>query len=68
MKAINPGFTVKLSTAFVIGCLIDNLHSSGNEPIFIKYKSIMVIMKKTINDGIISVSYTHLTLPTIYSV
>ena len=32
MNAIKPGLTVKLSTAFVIGCLIDNFHSSGNEP------------------------------------
>ena len=49
---MKPGLTVKLSTAFVIGCLIDNLHSSGKEPIFIKYESIKIIIKKTIKDGI----------------
>ena len=49
---IKPGFTVKLSTALVIGCLIDNLHSSGNEPIFKKYVSTKTIKKKTKKDGI----------------
>ena len=53
VNAMKPGLTVKLSTAFVIGCLIDNRHSSGNVPIFIKYVSTKLIIKKTIKDGII---------------
>ena len=51
---MNPGFTVNDSTVFAIGCLIDNFHSLGNEPISLMFESIKVI----------TVSYTHLTLPT----
>ena len=52
VKPIKPGLTVRLSTAFVIGCLIESLHSSGNEPIFKKYASTTIITKKIINEGI----------------
>ena len=33
VNAIKLGLTVKDSTLLEIGCLIDNLHSSGNDPI-----------------------------------
>ena len=32
-KAIKPSSTVNEATAFEIGCLIDNFHSFGNDPI-----------------------------------
>ena len=53
VNAIKPGWTVKAFTPSAIGCLIDNFHSSGNEPMFEIFESINVIIKKTMNDGII---------------
>ena len=50
---MKPGLTVKASTVFAIGCLIDNFHSLGNEPNSLMFESIKVIIKKTIKDGII---------------
>ena len=51
VKPINPGCTVKALTPSAIGCLIDNFHSSGNEPIFEIFESIKLIIKKTISEG-----------------
>ena len=42
---MKPGLTVKASTVFAIGCLIDNFHSLGNEPISLMLESIKVIIK-----------------------
>ena len=53
VKAIKPGLTVNASTVFAMGCLIESFHSLGNEPISLMLESIKVIIKKTINDGII---------------
>ena len=50
---MKPGLTVKDFTPSAIGCLIDNFHSSGNEPIFEIFESINDMIKKTIKDGII---------------
>ena len=62
-------FTVKelkkLENGEVLEVLVDHLPSTINIPSAVKKEGHEILSSKEIDDGVFTVSYTHLTLPTI---